>query len=886
MPQAQNPAGVFLFILILIWLFFPETDHRSQSLARSDVAVDRVSRYREALDILNSTQWGDFSPRPNIIDNGDATTAKFLNLTGFRHHDGFAWDDLETFRQKGLRLSRHAVPPIDGHQRWDAAQGEAMWMNASGTVLGEWVRRPGSVARSFQSYNLTRSVPDFEWIGHNLEWARNVTGDSGKMMLRLGGNQTLHRYEQLPMDMAPLSGGIIRSVRGTATIEDTTGSGLNWEMKLWGVHWPRQGVILMATTSEKFEGIFALPHLSPGPDFFQSSQMLLNQTLATVIRRKEAHVHADQQMPWNSDIENPAYTANPSPQCEYILYAQVHPPLSQKYDGNGKPISSLTAMEDTIQAIESELQFPVGAPIPKIPPLKMSAVIYSPDCAFFLETKGSPDFPASEGAHHLVGTKKEVHTHQVKTWLLLYALVVFGQVRLLRDQMKESFTPSTMGRVSFGTISMMLIVDGMTFTAAATWVSSATATFLPTLALMFAAFLSMTIGGSFLAKIHEVQLPESRSRQTQPSTTQRTSLTPTPASPPPLAPPSADAAAPLYTGSSLLPGPVTASTTSPVIIIPSDQDISAEIADSASAMPINNNAATTAPAQQQQQLTFQAIIGRFILFSLCISFLGISSSTWYPLPRSLFLNACAAIYLSFWVPQIYRNTLRNCRRALAWPFIAGQSLLRLLPIAYFWVKHDNFLYANTDSRAFVVLAAWLWLQVVVLAAQQIISPRLGMPMAWTPDAWDYHPILREDNLESGCLPIGLATAPEEHTSSLDRSHVQGTEKGSGGGGGGNTTVLKQIDCAICREVLQVPIIKADQSHPSSSASLALLPHSLTSSSSLSSPSPPRASSMTGVFARRMYMVTPCRHIFHTGCLESWLRFRLQCPICRDELPPM
>jgi hypothetical protein len=39
-------------------------------------------------------------------------------------------------------------------------------------------------------------------------------------------------------------------------------------------------------------------------------------------------------------------------------------------------------------------------------------------------------------------------------------------------------------------------------------------------------------------------------------------------------------------------------------------------------------------------------------------------------------------------------------------------------------------------------------------------------------------------------------------------------------------------------------------------------------------------------SRRTYMVTPCRHIFHTACLESWMRLRLQCPICRDTIPPV
>ncbi|KHN95747.1 Zinc finger, RING/FYVE/PHD-type [Metarhizium album ARSEF 1941] len=822
-PAAQSPAGAFLFILFLIWVFFPEGDSRNQSLAVSDLAVDRLARYRDALDVLNTTAWADFAPQNKTTEGGHVVEAKHLNLTGFRESDGFAWDDLETFKQKGLKLSRHAVPPVDGNQRWDVAQGGAMWTDASGTVHGDWVRKPGSVSRGFDSYNLSRSVPEVEWTGHKVEWARNVTGNAGRMMLRLSGNKTLTRYEQLPRDMAPLSGGIIRSVRGTATIEDTAGSGLNWEMKLWGVHWPRQGVILMTTTSEKFEGIFALPHLSPGPDFFQSSQMLLNKTLARVIRRKEEHVHVDQRMPWSSDVENPLYTAYPSPHCEYIMYAQVHPPVPPKSTQGRDAVPGAT--EDTINAIESELQHPVGAPIPRIPELRVSAVVYSPDCSFFLETKGPPDYPPSE-ADHLVGLKREVQTHQIKTWLLLYALVVFGQVRLLRDQMKESFTPSTMGRISFGTIGAMLIVDGMTFTAAATWVSSAAATFLPTLALMFVSFLSMTIGGSFLAKIYEVQLPESRGRRDQssssPSTT--TAQGPTPG---------------------LLPGPVTAASgrVETPVIVPSDQDISAEIASAASAVPVSRGGSPSAP----QTPTFQAIIGRFILFSLCVSFLAISSSTWYPRPRSVFLNTCAFAYLSMWTPQIYRNTLRNCRRALAWRFVLGQSALRLLPIAYFWLKHDNFLYATTDAPAFVALAGWVWVQVVVLAAQQVVGPRFGVPLSWAPDAWDYHPVLREDGLEGGGLPVGLV-APDER-GSLDRHAPAAHDKSS--------RVVRHVDCAICREVLELPVVKAGEDE----------------------------SSVSAVFARRMYMVTPCRHVFHMACLESWLRFRLQCPICREELPP-
>ncbi|AQZ18560.1 TUL1 (YKL034W) [Zygosaccharomyces parabailii] len=35
-----------------------------------------------------------------------------------------------------------------------------------------------------------------------------------------------------------------------------------------------------------------------------------------------------------------------------------------------------------------------------------------------------------------------------------------------------------------------------------------------------------------------------------------------------------------------------------------------------------------------------------------------------------------------------------------------------------------------------------------------------------------------------------------------------------------------------------------------------------------------------------YMVTPCGHIFHTQCLENWMSYKLQCPVCRAALPPL
>ncbi|KAH7166111.1 hypothetical protein EDB81DRAFT_781378 [Dactylonectria macrodidyma] len=845
MPPAQHPIVGLTFILFLIWLIFPDGEYQSGSLALSDLAAERLSRFHDALDVLNTSHWGDFNPA-HLPRKDDDAGPSYLNLSGFRAEDNFAWEDLRRFRERSLEFSRHAIPPVAGKDLWNNGQGEAIWMNASGTVHGEWIRREGSVPRGYDSYNLTHNATDMDWIGDKTDWARNITGKAGRMMLRIDGNKTVSEYEQVVEGATPVSGGSIRSVKGTTTIEDTDGSGYSWEMRLWGVHWPHQGVILMTTTSEKFEGIFGLPHLGPSEDFFQSSQRLLNESLARTIAQKEENIYIDQTMPWTSDLENPMYTTNPSPHCEYIMYAQVHPPGQQILNIDMDDISRDT-MESIIGAIESELQSPQGAPIPKVPKLQMSVVIYSPDCAFFLESKGPPDFSPSE-AQHLVGMKTEVHLHQVKTWILAFALVVFAQVNLLKSQIKESCTPSTMGRVSFWTTAIMVMVDGMTFTAAATWVSSAAATFLPTLALLFSAFLSMIIGGSFLAKIWEVQLPEARSRRDRDRSPGNASNAPSSATSSAVLTPNP------HVSGSLLPAPVTANrqarAPSPPIIIPSDQDIDAEIAEGATAVPNGTTAQRTSTTPQ----SFQTIVGRLILFSLCVIFLAISSTTWYPSLRCLFLNTCALVYLSLWIPQIHRNIIRNCRRALTWSFIVGQSVLRLLPIAYFWVKADNFLYAQPDRRAFIVFCAWVWLQLFVLAAQDIVGPRFGIPVGWTPEAWDYHPVLREDSLEAGGLPIGLVSddsSGRDHgtVTSPTQSDDDQTKKRSS---------TRTMDCAICRELLEVPVISAGDED----------------------------SGVAGVFARRLYMVTPCRHIFHSACLEGWMRFRLQCPICREELPPL
>eukprot|EP01125_Pyxidicula_operculata_P013452 TRINITY_DN4466_c0_g1_i1.p1 TRINITY_DN4466_c0_g1~~TRINITY_DN4466_c0_g1_i1.p1 ORF type:complete len:467 (-),score=57.26 TRINITY_DN4466_c0_g1_i1:31-1431(-) len=35
-----------------------------------------------------------------------------------------------------------------------------------------------------------------------------------------------------------------------------------------------------------------------------------------------------------------------------------------------------------------------------------------------------------------------------------------------------------------------------------------------------------------------------------------------------------------------------------------------------------------------------------------------------------------------------------------------------------------------------------------------------------------------------------------------------------------------------------------------------------------------------------YLVTPCNHVFHEACLREWMDRKLECPICRNVIPPI
>ncbi|KAL2052113.1 hypothetical protein ABVK25_007555 [Lepraria finkii] len=844
----DSSPRMVLVVLLLLFLFL-SPDSQAPSLSQQRELDYSILDERHSLDVLNTFAYNEF----------DTANNRWLNVTGLRRGDGYAWDmllkvqqrardqlqrSLDTFTSsKGFRNASE-IPndskPEDGAQQKIVQNALSsmksfdsptpLYQNVTGIFNGQWVRSQIGKENATPSLNLSAIAPRVYYTSQN--YNRNITGQGGELRVQID-----EKTREDPLPDAELA----RDVKAQVTIEDETSSGDGWEVTLYGVHYPQQGGIVLSTTSEKFAGIFALPYFTLSERSFTLAQQLLNQTLMSTINHQEADFTSVSN-PWSSSPNNPSESIFPVPHCEFIIYLQQHP------------------VEDTsidLKAMENELRFPTGASMPSAPSIRMSALVFSPDCGFVLESKGPPDFAPQQGLH-LNGRKQESYIRIARRCILAFATVISAQIFLLMRQMKDTSTPSTRSRVSFYTIAMMALGDGfacMGFMVVSILVDAA---FLPLITTAFLSFLCVSFFGmKFLMDIWTVQTPErqERERERQRERDRRNAeiaaAQTAPTSTTPMSNP-----IPVVTaaGSDTLPLPVTAhrpadTGVTPIIITP-DQDLDAAEAE-------DNAAAQTTPQTTlgSARREMSALYSKFYFLLLGILFLSLHATTWPTTPRSIYSNTLAFMYLSFWMPQIHRNVIRNCRKALRWEFVVGESILRLTPIIYFYTVPDNILFVDNDANAAYVLMGWVWIQIWALVSQEILGPRFFVPNGWAPPAYDYHPILREEDEEAGAtMPIGFTQATADPTSPTTPKPGKSKEKGK-----------KVWDCAICTENIDVPVILADGSGSGEGNA---------------------AMATTTIFSRRAYMVTPCRHIFHSQCLEGWMRYRLQCPICRENLPPL
>jgi hypothetical protein len=191
------------------------------------------------LSTLNNTNYGDFDPE----------NLKWLNVTGLREEDGYPWPSLRKIRE---RISNIVSRRFYAFQQinLDTRNGPLLplYTNITGFVRGQWVRTvlPGAFTLN-ANINLTKVAPGKTWA--TTTYDRNITGREGKVHFRFDEKkgETLNGREDGMGDEF----GSVRELAATMTLQDESSTGDGWVVRMYGVHFPEVGGVVLSTTSDK-----------------------------------------------------------------------------------------------------------------------------------------------------------------------------------------------------------------------------------------------------------------------------------------------------------------------------------------------------------------------------------------------------------------------------------------------------------------------------------------------------------------------------------------------------------------------------------------------------------------------------------------------------------
>lgn len=228
----ETPKVALAIIVIIFFLFgLPDVEAPQSQGGKGDLS--QVAK-QQAIELLNDTEYGVL----------DAEKHLWINITGLRQSDGYAWELLPLVKQRAVEQSQTisdvAETPSKSSNSSSAVRRCSMYQNITGIVTGHWTQSKVAVGHSNPVMNLSTLAAETRFNAK--AYTRNITGHSGSLQIELDEKKS----------WVMKSGyGSAREVHASMSIKDQTSTGDGWKMDLHGVHFPRQGRVLLATTSER-----------------------------------------------------------------------------------------------------------------------------------------------------------------------------------------------------------------------------------------------------------------------------------------------------------------------------------------------------------------------------------------------------------------------------------------------------------------------------------------------------------------------------------------------------------------------------------------------------------------------------------------------------------
>jgi len=190
----------------------------------------------------------------------------------------------------------------------------------------------------------------------------------------------------------------------------------------------------------------------------------------------------------------------------------------------------------------------------------------------------------------------------------------------------------------------------------------------------------------------------------------------------------------------------------------------------------------------------------------------------------------------------------------------GMSLTRSVAPIYVFAVQNNFLKEvnpdfPTEAGLCQLLVMWIATQTAILFAQRKYGTRFMIPKRFLPPKYDYGRPIPASLLPQSVRNSSNGTSENElgETSPSRERNTNGvTRIRRGGSSNREESVMTMsednsdtptLDCPICHDEIDAN-------------------------------------------DRSRYMLGPCDHLFHKQCLEQWMDVKMECPICRTNLPAL
>ena len=188
-----------------------------------------------------------------------------------------------------------------------------------------------------------------------------------------------------------------------------------------------------------------------------------------------------------------------------------------------------------------------------------------------------------------------------------------------------------------------------------------------------------------------------------------------------------------------------------------------------------------------------------------------------------------------WIFQIYHSVKKGTKPPMPYSYIFITSLFKILIPIYLKAYNNNIFSLRPSYLKVFVCISIVFIEAVIVSLQKLLGPKFFIPEKYREQVFDYYKSEEEipENAKNNECVICLEN--------LDNLAINNQEE--------DDEIFKTRGNYIEKFAMMIQKWNKKKNN-------------------------------------KPYMKTPCNHVFHTKCLETWLEIKNECPYCRQKIPPL